>query len=222
MTMTHRAYSQLEIKAVNDDEWVIEGIASTPAPDRSLDVVEPLGAKFALPMPLLWQHNSQEPIGHVEFAKPTAKGIPFKARLINPDSVTSEILKARLQLAWDSMKSKLVNFVSIGFRVLEYSVLESGGWRITSWEWMELSPVTIPAQPEAVITGIKSMEPDAIALIKSFDVGAEDIAADVPEIPSKPDQPAAIGKKARVVKLGEPARDRAKPFIIRSIKRTGQ
>jgi hypothetical protein len=167
-----RAYALLDIKAVNDQEWVIEGIASTPTPDRVGDIVEPMGAKFALPLPLLWQHNSDEPIGHVEFAKPTKDGIPFRARIIRPETVTSAELKERLQLAWDSMKSKLVRFVSIGFRVLEYSILEDGGWRIAKWEWLELSPVTIPAQSEAVITGLKKLDAAAIRQLKKFDQGA--------------------------------------------------
>jgi Escherichia/Staphylococcus phage prohead protease len=52
---THRAYSLLTEKAVTQDaDWVyIEGIASTPAVDRVGDVVEPLGAKFSTPMPLI-------------------------------------------------------------------------------------------------------------------------------------------------------------------------
>jgi len=167
----NRAYSVLTVKAVNDAERVIEGIASTPAVDRVGDVVEPLGAKFALPMPLLWQHDSDQPIGHVEFAKPTERGIPFRARLVHPDAVESSILRDRLQLAWDSLKSKLVRAVSIGFKVLEYSVMEGGGWRINEWEWLELSTVTIPANQEAVITGLKNMDAAAIAVIKSFDTG---------------------------------------------------
>lgn len=76
----NRAYSVLNIRTVNEDERLIEGIASTPSADRMDDVVEPMGAKFALPMPLLWQHNANMPVGHVEFAEPTKKGIPFKAR----------------------------------------------------------------------------------------------------------------------------------------------
>ena len=41
-----------------------------------------------------------------------------------------------------------------------------------------------------------------------------------PEIPAPPESAATGEKKVRVVKLDEPARDRAKPFVIRSIKRT--
>lgn len=57
----------------------VEGVASTPTADRMGDVVEPMGAKFQTPMPLLWQHEHDKPVGHVTFAKPTKAGIPFKA-----------------------------------------------------------------------------------------------------------------------------------------------
>lgn len=76
-----RAYSILEVKDMKEDgEFVtIEGIASTPTPDRMGDVVDPMGAQFKTPMPLLWQHQSAAPVGNVTFAKPTKKGIPFVA-----------------------------------------------------------------------------------------------------------------------------------------------
>ncbi|MFM7011873.1 MAG: peptidase U35, partial [Betaproteobacteria bacterium] len=61
----NRAYSVLTIKSYDDDERTIEGIATTPSPDRYGDIVEPDGAKFQLPIPLLWQHDSDKPVGHV-------------------------------------------------------------------------------------------------------------------------------------------------------------
>jgi hypothetical protein len=39
---------------------------------------------------------------------------------------------------------------------------------------------------------------------------------DRPEIQT--DAPAATGKTVRVVKLNDPARDRAKPFVIRKVR----
>jgi hypothetical protein len=39
-----RAYSIIEVKAVSEEERTIEGIATTPTPDRVGDVVEPEGA----------------------------------------------------------------------------------------------------------------------------------------------------------------------------------
>lgn len=163
MTLS-RAYSMLDFKAIGDDaERVIEGVASTPTPDRMGDIVEPMGAKFALPMPLLWQHDARAPIGHVEFAKPTKTGIPFKARLTHPDAVDSPELKERLQMAWDSIKSRLVRAVSIGFRDLAHEVLNNGSWRFTEWEWLELSAVTIPANADCTINVIKSVDRESLA-----------------------------------------------------------
>ena len=77
----NRAYSFITIKSVDEDERVIEGIASTPSPDRMGDIVNPMGAKFELPLPLLWQHDHASPIGHVVEAKATKDGITFKAKL---------------------------------------------------------------------------------------------------------------------------------------------
>ncbi|HET7375741.1 MAG TPA: hypothetical protein VFK30_03475, partial [Anaerolineae bacterium] len=57
------AYSFLHIKSFNEDERIIEGVATTPTPDRVDDIVDPMGAKFNLPMPLLWQHRHDQPIG---------------------------------------------------------------------------------------------------------------------------------------------------------------
>ena len=49
------AYSLLEVKSVNDEEWKLEGIATTPTPDRVDDVVEPKGAQFTRPAGNRWR-----------------------------------------------------------------------------------------------------------------------------------------------------------------------
>lgn len=155
-----RAYSILDVKSMTDgaDFVFIEGIASTPAVDRQGDVVDPMGAKFATPMPLLWQHDAHKPIGHMTFAKPTKAGIPFKAQI--PKVTEAGTLKDRVDEAIQSLKYGLVSAVSIGFRILQdgFEVMDGGGWNIKSWEWMELSIVTIPAQSEAVISAVKSID----------------------------------------------------------------
>ena len=209
--MENRAYSLLDIKQVNEEERVIEGIASTPSPDRYGDIVEPMGAKFVLPMPLLHQHDHNRPVGHVEFAEPTSKGIPFKARLAKVDEPGP--LKDRVDLAWQEVKAGLVRAVSIGFRAMNdgFELLKDGGIRFKDWEWLELSLVTVPAQAEATINHVKTFDRLALAGMKPAEVETADIPEDTP--------PAATGKSVRVVKLDDPARDRAKPFVIKSIKR---
>jgi uncharacterized protein len=204
--MQNRAYSFITIKALDEQERVIEGIATTPSPDRVGDVVNPLGAKFALPLPFLWQHNHDEPIGHVIEATPTKQGIKFKAKIAQTDEPGK--LKDLLDFAWQCLKMKLVAAVSIGFRPLKYSFINDGGIDFEEWDWFELSAVTIPAQADATITSVKSID---AGLRKA--AGVPD-----PEIPSS-DEPAAPGT-ARIVRLNDPARDGAKPFVIRAIKRT--
>lgn len=153
-----KAYSTLVIKAVDEDAREITGIASTPGTDRMDDIVEPSGAEFSLPIPLLWQHRHSEPIGQVVKAKITEKGIEVVARLVAPTSDMPAQLAARLQEAWHSIKTGLVRGLSIGFNPKEYSFMDSGGIRFVKWDWTELSAVTIPANAEATITSVKSFD----------------------------------------------------------------
>lgn len=163
-----RAYSVLNAKNFDeDDDFVtIEGIASTPAPDRYGDIVVPTGAKFQTPMPLLLQHDHRSPVGHVTFAAPNESGIPFTARI--PKVKEAGRVKDRVDEAIHSLKYSLITAVSIGFQANHDDVefLAEGGIKFNIWEWLELSLVTIPAQAEAILTSIKK-----------FDVGLKSASA---------------------------------------------
>jgi HK97 family phage major capsid protein/HK97 family phage prohead protease len=159
----NRAYSLLEIKSVDELEQQprsIRGVATTPTPDRFGDIIEPLGIEFAAPLPLLWQHKSDQPVGHVWFDKPTRKGITFRAELAQIDEPGT--LRDRLDNAWQHLKANLVRAVSIGFRVLEHEPIDPkdpwGAMRFLRSEVLELSLVTIPANADATITQIKSID----------------------------------------------------------------
>lgn len=161
-TAMQRAYSTLEVKSINEEERIIEGIATTPTPDRVGDVVEPKGAKFELPLPLLSQHNSKSPIGHVIEAKVTAAGIKIKAQIAR--IAEAGLLRDRIDAAWQELKYGLVRGLSIGF-VPNKDGAEPldpkdpwGGYKFTDWNWLELSAVTIPANVEATIETIKHFD----------------------------------------------------------------
>lgn len=149
----HRAYSTFIVKDVDDDLRVLEGIASSPQTDRVGDIVEPKGAKFTLPLPLLWQHRSDQPIGHVTHATVTPEGIRIKAQIAKGLGI------ARIDEAWTLIKAGLVRGFSIGFKDLESEDIK-GAWgsRFLKWEWLELSAVTIPANQDASIQTIKSLD----------------------------------------------------------------
>lgn len=177
-----RAYSLLEVKAFDEDAREITGMATTPEPDRMGDIVDPLGAKFAAELPLLWQHRHDSPVGTVKFGKPTKNGIPFRASIAKIDSAGQ--LKDMVDMAWDAVKAKLVRGVSIGFRALEYSFIESGGIRFSETEIYELSLVTIPANASATIQTIKAM--DTAGRMKSASLGVPLVKV-APDPVSKPD-----------------------------------
>jgi HK97 family phage major capsid protein/HK97 family phage prohead protease len=177
MTLMNRAYAMIDIKSIKEDERLIEGIATTPSTDRVGDIVMPEGAKFSVPMPLLWQHKSDQPVGHVEYAKPSKAGIPFKARIAKSDEPGT--LKDRLDEAWQSVKLKLVPAVSIGFSIKNYEVMKEGGWRIKEWDWMELSLVTIPANADCTIDRIKSLDAAMLAATGHKQNGVRTLSAGV-------------------------------------------
>lgn len=184
--MENRAYSVLQVRSVDAEQRVIEGIATTPTVDRVGDVIDPLGASYADDLPLLWQHRHDQPVGRVKFGNPTKDGIPFTATI--PRVPMPGALQARVDEAWDSVRSGLVRAVSIGFRALKDGVetLKGGGYRFTKTEIMELSLVTIPANSDAVITAIKAF--DQKHLPASGDEGVEgDTPASVEAAPNRPE-----------------------------------
>lgn len=154
-----RAYSQFLVKAVDEERRVITGVATTPSPDRVGDIIEPLGVKFANPLPLLLYHDHRSPVGTVRFDKPTKDGITFTAQL--PAIAEPGRLKERVDEAWQSVKLRIVRGVSIGFRILNDAVdfmKDTGGYRYRETEVLELSLVAVPANQDATIQTIKSLD----------------------------------------------------------------
>jgi len=161
----NRAYALLELKTLNEARRTFTGIATTPAADRMGDVVEPKGAKFKLPLPLLWQHDSRQPIGWVTRARVTPAGIEIDGEVA--DVAEPGMLRDRLLEAWQTIKAKLVGGLSIGFTPLsEEPINPKDPWgpkKYLSWEWLELSAVTIPANQQATISMVKSLDSEALA-----------------------------------------------------------
>jgi HK97 family phage prohead protease len=152
----NRAYTLLKLKSVDEGAREFTGLATTPEVDSVGDIVEPMGAKFKLPIPLLLGHDASKPIGHVTAAKVTSKGIEVKAKILQSDAPGT--VKDRLDEAWHSIKLGLVRGLSIGFSPVpgKSKPLKSGGMRFVEWLWHELSAVTIPANQGATITAVKA------------------------------------------------------------------
>lgn len=153
----NRAYALFHVKAVDADQRVITGLATSPEPDRVGDIIEPLGVTFKNPLPLLLYHDTHKPVGWTKFKKPTADGIEFEASL--PTIAEPGALRDRVEEAWQSVKTGLISGVSIGFRSIEEAFnKETGGFRFLKTEVVELSLVTVPANASATIHSIKQLD----------------------------------------------------------------
>jgi HK97 family phage prohead protease len=174
MEVAKTAYSLFEVKALDADRRTFRGWATTPAVDRVGDTINPLGAKFKNPLVLLHQHRHDQPIGRVTFGTPTAKGIEFEATIPTIDEPGS--LKDRVDTAWGEIKYGLIQAVSIGFRSMKHAFRDDGGIDFQEIEIYELSTVSVPALPQAVITSVKEMNPnlprDVVRDIRRYDVAA--------------------------------------------------
>ena len=151
-----RAYSLLEIKSVAAERRSFSGIASTPELDRQGDMVDPAGVTFKNPLPLLFHHDTKQPIGTVVLTA-TAEGILFEATLPTVDEPGR--FKDRVDEAWHSIKAGVISGISIGHRILAGGVehLKNGARKLTKTEICEVSLVTIPANASASILLVKSL-----------------------------------------------------------------
>lgn len=150
-----KAYSAFIVKEIDVGARKFTGMATTPAMDRVGDRINPLGATFRNPLVLLHQHNHDEPIGTATFKKPTAKGIEFTAEIPNVDRAGA--FKDRVDMAWDEISYGVVRAVSIGFRPVKYAFTDDG-IDFEEVDIYELSTVSVPALPEAIIAQVKSMD----------------------------------------------------------------
>ncbi len=175
--MHTKSWSTLEIKSIDDSQRIIRGIASTPSTDHAGDIVEPKGARFTLPIPLLSQHDHGSPIGMVRTARVTDAGIEIEAEIAKDSGLDY------VERAWRQMKSGLVRGLSIGFRATKSEPIKGGGYRFKEWKWLELSAVTIPCNAEASITAIKHFDFLAAQFGSEFSESLDQVKTDAVETP---------------------------------------
>lgn len=153
-----RACSTLVLRSVDEETRTIEGIASSAAPDLAGDVLEPRGATFELPMPLLMQHDRDRPVGDVQAAKVSDSEIAIRATFAKDTGL------AYVEDAWKQVRGRLVRGLSIGAQPLKAEPIidkdgRMTGVRYTAWRWLELSAVTMPMNQKASIEIVRMFDP---------------------------------------------------------------
>lgn len=138
--------------SLNDRE--IRVVASDATVDRAGDVVVPSGCRleaFTKNPIVLANHNPEHPIGT---ARATIQNNRVEALITFAPPGLSKLADEWCGLA----KAKILNAISIGFTPIEHEPIKGGGTRFTEWELLELSFVSVPANPNAVVIGRSARE----------------------------------------------------------------
>ena len=141
-----------KIEQMNEVELSFLAVGSTEDEDRDKDIVRVSGWKldnFKNNPVLTWSHNYWEPpVGKAVSIKKdnNKKKLIFKAQFDKDDD------KARL--IFNKYKNGFLNTFSVGFIGLEFNFRDEenrwfGGKEFVKQELLEISPVTVPANPNA-------------------------------------------------------------------------
>ena len=153
-------YFEAEIKAQEDemDKGEFTGYASVFGNvDLGNDIVErgafrkSLRRKGYRKVKMLYQHDTKQPIGVFDMIKEDDNGLFVKGRLAMGTQKGKEV--------YELMKMGAIDGLSVGYRVDQkgYSYDErSKKRRLKDVDLMEISAVTFPMNPQAVIQGVKS------------------------------------------------------------------
>lgn len=155
MTISYKS-AQFELKREPDQDGVFEGYASVfGIVDQGMDVVErgaftkSLGSGRKVKM--LWQHDQSQPIGVWDEIREDERGLYVKGRVLK------EVQKGREAQAL--MKAGAMDSMSIGYRTIEAMQEGNGSVRkLMEVDLFEVSLVTFPMLPEAMVTDVKSIQ----------------------------------------------------------------
>ena len=147
---------------VDKDERTVVAIISTDAIDRDSEVLLPSGVQLDnfIKNPVIpWSHFSGEPpIAKALWIKKNSKRILAKIKFAATD---------RAEEVWQLFKQGFLNAFSVGFMPLKghrptpeeikkNPLLANANYIFDEWELLEFSPVTVPANPEALSQAVKS------------------------------------------------------------------
>ncbi|HVA41669.1 MAG TPA: HK97 family phage prohead protease [Candidatus Binataceae bacterium] len=140
-------------------------VASDGTKDRMGDVLEPGGVKldnFRRNPIILAQHDPEQPIARCP-AIAVAGGQVIATIEFPPAGVN-----ARSDEYLALLKANVLNAVSVGFVPLAWEPLGNNGLRYTSWELVELSVVSVPANANAIVTERSFREVDRRVAASSY------------------------------------------------------
>ncbi len=153
-------------------------------------------------LPVLWEHVKNDPrmqVGEIKSARETDEGLEIHVAL-DLDTETG-------RAAYKSVKARRSKALSIGYSVIDQQKSAEGVNELKSLNLMEVSIVSSPANPAALIGEVKSTP----ALVKARKAAAEFVAAD--ETTDDEDQDADLTHGEQFVRILEDALQEARDLI---------
>lgn len=149
----------------DDDDLIIQGMASTDDKDRAGDIISPMAWKKGLedykknPI-ILFNHDYNRPIGRAVAVNPVGNGLELKAKISKGAGEIAQLIK-----------DGVLGAFSVGFMVRDADYdSETETFLIKQAELLEVSVVSVPANQAAVFSVQKSFdsEEEYKDYIKSF------------------------------------------------------
>ena len=151
-----------KVSEIDDEERTVTAVISSDAIDRDGEILKPRGMNadnFVKNPVVPWSHSAWEPpIGKALWIKKGTKRILAKVKFA---------MTNRAEEVWQLFKGKFLNAFSVGFmptkghnptpdEVKKDPRLAEARFIYDEWELLEFSPVTVPANPEALAQAVKS------------------------------------------------------------------
>ena len=188
------AFGVCKASEIDEDERTVTAVISTQSIDRDGEVLSSKGAQienFQQNPVIPWSHQTFDPpIGKALWVKKGAKRITAKVRFA---------MTERAEEVWQLFRGKFLNAFSVGFMPLaghrptpddikKNPDLADARFIYDKWELLEFSPVTVPANAEALAIAVKSKSikiSDDLKKqlhVKEIEEKAEDVFIPVTEI----------------------------------------
>lgn len=141
----------VETKILMDDAGTVEGLAwPFGSPDRMGDMIEKGAfASTRLPLPMLFGHDQNDPVGTWTEAVEAPDGLRLKGRLLVDDVARAREVRALV-------RAGAVGGLSIAFLTRKAMARKGGGRTISALDLVECSLVTVPMHPGARVTSAKT------------------------------------------------------------------
>jgi len=160
------SFGQSKASDINEEERTVTAVISTGSIDRDGEVLDPKGmdkTNFDKNPVIPWSHNAGSP--------PIGKALWTRASPSRgPNKIIAKVkfaMTERAEEIWQLFKGGFLVAFSVGFRPLEgrrptpddiksNPLLAECRFIFTKWELLEFSPVTVPANAEALAIAVKS------------------------------------------------------------------